>query len=92
MPLERDFAFIVDQTVPAADVMKVAQTADRTLIADGRVFDVYAGPGIPSGKKSVAIALTIQPKDKTLTDVELEALAAKVVADVTKKTGGVLRG
>ena len=92
MPLERDFAFVVDASVPAADVLKVAQSADRALITDGRVFDVYAGPGIASGKKSVAIALTLQPREKTLTDVELDAVAAKIVADVTKKTGGILRG
>ena len=91
MPLERDFAFVVDSSVPAADVLKVAQSADRALITDGRVFDVYAGPGIAEGKKSVAIALTLQPREKTLTDVELEAVAAKIVADVSKKTGGTLR-
>jgi phenylalanyl-tRNA synthetase beta chain len=56
------------------------------------VFDVYEGKGIDDGKKSVAIAVTMQPRDKTLTDVEIEAAAAKIVAEVTKKTGGLLRG
>jgi phenylalanyl-tRNA synthetase beta chain len=55
------------------------------------VFDVYEGEGVASGKKSVAIAVTIQPRDKTMTDAEIEALAAKIVAEVSKRTGGVLR-
>jgi phenylalanyl-tRNA synthetase beta chain len=56
------------------------------------VFDVYEGPGIDPGKKSIAIAVTLQPRDRTLTDQEIEAVAAKIVAEVGKKTGGVLRG
>jgi len=56
------------------------------------VFDVYEGPGIEPGKKSIAIAVTLQPRDKTMTDAEIEALAAKIVAEVGKRTGGVLRG
>jgi len=92
MPLERDFAFVVDAAVKAGDVLKIALSADRNLIGSGQVFDVYSGPGIAEGKKSIAIALTLQPREKTLTDVELEAVMAKVIADVAKKTGGVLRG
>ena len=56
------------------------------------VFDVYEGKGIDDGKKSVAIAVTIQPREKTLTDQEIDAVAAQIVAEVTKKTGGSLRG
>ena len=56
------------------------------------MFDVYEGKGIDDGKKSIAIAVTIQPREKTLTDQEIDAVAAKIVAEVTKKTGGVLRG
>ncbi len=55
------------------------------------VFDVYEGQGIEPGKKSIAIAVTIQPRDKTMTDAEIDALAAKIVAEVNKRTGGVLR-
>jgi phenylalanyl-tRNA synthetase beta chain len=65
---------------------------DRKLIAGVSVFDVYEGTGIEPGKKSVAIAVTIQPRDKTLTEQEIDALAAKLVAEVAKRTGGVLRG
>jgi phenylalanyl-tRNA synthetase beta chain len=91
-PVSRDFAFIVDRNVKAADVVRAAQGADRKLISGVTVFDVYEGKGIDETKKSVAIAVTLQPREKTLTDQEIDAVAAKIVADVTKKTGGVLRG
>jgi phenylalanyl-tRNA synthetase beta chain len=90
-PVERDFAFIVDRTVKAADVVKAAQNVDRKLIAGVEVFDVYEGKGVEPGKKSIAIAVTIQPREKTMTDVEIEAVAAKIVAEVVKRTGAALR-
>jgi phenylalanyl-tRNA synthetase beta chain len=91
-PVERDFAFVVDRAVKAADILRAAQSVDRKLIAGVNVFDVYEGKGIDPGKKSIAIAVTLQPREKTLTDEEIEALGAKIVAEVTKKTGGTLRG
>ena len=91
-PVERDFAFIVDRKVRAGDIVRTAQAADKKLIANVSVFDVYEGKGIDPDKKSVAIAVTIQPRDKTMTDEEIEALAGKIVADVVKRTGGTLRG
>jgi phenylalanyl-tRNA synthetase beta chain len=90
-PVERDFAFVVERSAKAADIVRAAQSADRKLIAGVTVFDVYEGKGIEPGKKSIAIAVTIQPRDKTMTDAEIEALAAKIVAEVGKRTGGVLR-
>jgi phenylalanyl-tRNA synthetase beta chain len=90
-PVERDFAFVVESTAKAADIIRAAQNVDKRLITDVIVFDVYEGKGIEPGKKSIAIAVTIQPREKTLTDAEIEALSAKVVAEVTKRTGGVLR-
>ncbi len=90
-PVERDFAFVVERNVKAADIVRAAQSADRKLIAGVSVFDLYEGKGIESGKKSIAIAVTIQPRDKTMTDAEIEALAGKIVAEVNKRTGGVLR-
>ena len=90
-PVERDFAFVVERSVKAADVVRAAASADRKLIAGIGVFDVYEGKGIEPGKKSIAIAVTIQPRDKTMTDAEIEALAAKIVGEVDKRTGGVLR-
>ncbi len=90
-PVERDFAFVVERGVKTADIVRAAQSVDRKLIAGVTVFDVYEGTGIEPGKKSVAIAVTMQPRDKTMTDAEIEALAAKIVAEVGKRTGGVLR-
>jgi phenylalanyl-tRNA synthetase beta chain len=90
-PVERDFAFVVERAVKAADLVRAAQSADRKLIASVGVFDLYEGKGIEPGKKSIAIAVTIQPREKTMTDAEIEALAAKIVAEVGKRTGGVLR-
>ena len=91
-PLTRDFAFIVDDAVAAADVVKAAAGADKVLVRDVSVFDVYQGKGVPDGKKSLAIAVTLQPKQTTLTDADIEAIAAKIVADVRKATGGEIRG
>jgi phenylalanyl-tRNA synthetase beta chain len=90
-PVDRDFAFVVERNVKAADIVRAAQAADRKLIAGVTVFDVYEGPGIDPGKKSIAIAVTIQPRERTMTDQEIEALAAKIVGEVGKRTGGVLR-
>jgi phenylalanyl-tRNA synthetase beta chain len=91
-PIERDFAFVVDRGVTAAAVVRAAEGAERALISAIEVFDVYEGEGIGAGKKSIAIAVTIQPREKTLTDTEIDAVAAKIVAEVTKRTGATLRG
>ncbi len=92
MPVERDLAFIVGETVRASDVVRAAQGAERSLIADVGVFDVYQGKGLPEGSKSIAINVTLQPRDHTLTDAEIETAVAKIVAEVAKKTGATLRG
>jgi phenylalanyl-tRNA synthetase beta chain len=91
-PVTRDFAFVVDAKVSAGDIVRAAQNVDRKLIANVTVFDVYEGPGIAAGKKSLAIAVILQPRDKTMTEQEIDAIAAKIVAEVSKRTGGVLRG
>lgn len=91
LALSRDFAFVVDEATPAQDVIKAAGAGDKKLISDVRLFDVYQGKGIEVGKKSLAIEVVIQPTDKTLTDEEIEAISEKVVAQVAKSTGGVLR-
>jgi phenylalanyl-tRNA synthetase beta chain len=92
MPLSRDFAFIVEERVPAADIVRAAIGAERVLISDVSVFDLYRGPGVPDGKKSLAIEVTLQPKEKTLTDSEIEIVSRKIVSAVTKATGATLRG
>jgi phenylalanyl-tRNA synthetase beta chain len=91
-PVRRDFAFLVARDVAAADILRAAQNAERNLIADMTLFDLYEGVGIEDDKKSVAIEVTLQPKDKTLTDPEIEAISARIVEAVTKRTGAVLRG
>jgi phenylalanyl-tRNA synthetase beta chain len=91
-PVERDFAFLVDATVEAEKLVRAARNADKALIAAARVFDVYAGKGVPEGKKSLAIAVTLQPMERTLTDAEIEAVCNKIVAAVAKSTGATLRG
>ena len=90
--VKRDFAFLLDADVAAAEVLRAAQGADRALITNVGVFDVFTGQGVPQGKKSLAIEVTLQPREKTLTDAEIESVAAKIVAAVTKATGGELRG
>jgi phenylalanyl-tRNA synthetase beta chain len=91
-PVTRDFAFVVDRAVKAGDIVRTALAMDRKLVAGVTVFDVYEGQGIEDGKKSVAISVTIQPRDKTMTEAEIDALAAKIVAEVAKRQGGALRG
>lgn len=91
-PLERDFAFILDSSVAADVVVRAAKGADKALITDVTVFDLYEGDKVAAGKKSLAVTVTLQPADKTLTDEEIEAVGAKIVAAVAKAAGGELRG
>jgi len=91
MPVSRDLAFVVTEGAAAGDILKAALAADRALITAADVFDVYRGPGVPEGSKSVAIAVMLQPRERTLTDSEIEAAVAKIVAEVGKKTGATLR-
>ena len=90
--VRRDFAFVVDADVAAGDIVRAATGAEKTLITAVNVFDLFQGASLGEGKKSVAIEVTLQPRDKTLTEEELEQVSAKVVANVEKSTGGVLRG
>ncbi|MFP9135760.1 phenylalanine--tRNA ligase subunit beta [Devosia sp. XGJD_8] len=91
MPLTRDFAFVVDKAVTAGAILKAARGADKALIRDVNVFDVFEGSHVGEGKKSVAIAVTLQPTDKTLTEEEIDKISASIIAAVTKQSGGVLR-
>lgn len=92
MPVERDFAFVVDASVNAAEIVRAAQSSGKQMVAGVNVFDVYQGTGIPEGKKSVAISVTLQPREKTMTDEEIDAIAAQIIGEVAKKTGAALRG
>ena len=90
-PVSRDFAFVMDRGVTAAAILKAARGADKALIKDVGIFDVFEGNHVGEGKKSVAIEVTLQPRERTLTDEEIDKVAAAVVAAVTKTTGGELR-
>ncbi len=90
-PLYRDFSFIVDQEIEVAHIIKSINAADRKLITEVDIFDVYQGKGIEPNKKSIGVKIQIQPTDRTLIDDEIENLMHKVIETVHKKTGAVLR-
>ena len=90
-PIRRDFAFVVEESVAAGEIIKLAQKADKTLITGVSVFDVYQGQGIEDGHKSVAIEVTLQPRGEALKDKDIEAVSDAIVANVKKGTGGTLR-
>lgn len=91
-PVGRDFAFIVDENVEAEKLLRAVRGCDKKLISQAEIFDVYQGKGVETGKKSVALAVTLQPLDKTLTDEEITAICQKIVDAVAAQTGGALRG
>ncbi|MBN9009299.1 MAG: phenylalanine--tRNA ligase subunit beta, partial [Rhizobiales bacterium] len=90
-PVRRDFAFVLDRAIEAAKVLKAAAGADKKLISDVSVFDLFESDSLGAGKKSLAIEVVLQPAGKTLTDEEIDAVSKKVVAEVVKSTGGTLR-
>lgn len=92
MPVRRDLAFMVKADVAAEDILRAARGAEKSLIADASVFDVYSGKGVEDGHKSVAIEIVLQPREETLKDAEIEAVMSSVVAAVSKATSAKLRG
>jgi phenylalanyl-tRNA synthetase beta chain len=90
-PVERDFAFVVARELPAETLLRTARGVDKKLIAEVRLFDVYEGPGVPEGKKSLAITVVLQPEEATLTEAMLEGFSKRLVAAVEKASGGSLR-
>ena len=91
MPVRRDFAFVVDDDVAADALLRAARGADRKLVVQAVVFDVFAAASLGPGRKSVALEVTLQPRGQTLTDRDIDAVSEKIVAAVAKATGGVLR-
>jgi phenylalanyl-tRNA synthetase beta chain len=91
LPVRRDFAFLLDAKVPAGDVVRAAMGADKKLIANVSVFDVFEGKALGEGKKSLALEVTLQPRERTLTDAEIETVAQRIAAEVKKATGGQIR-
>jgi len=92
LPVTRDFAFVLERSVAAGDVVKAAQGADKGLITAVRVFDVFEGGSLRPEQKSLAIEVTLSPTEKTLTDEEIDAVGKKVIAEVKRATGGEIRG
>ncbi len=90
-PVKRDFAFVVDRSVAAAAIVKAARAAERALVKGVSVFDVFESDAVGAGKKSVAVEVTLQPAERTLTDEEIARVSAKIVAEVGKATGATLR-
>ena len=90
-PVERDFAFVVDAGLAAETALRAARGADNKLIADVYLFDSFSGEGLGAGKKSLAMGVVLQPIDQTLTDADIEAVSARIIAAVEKATGGSLR-
>jgi phenylalanyl-tRNA synthetase beta chain len=88
----RDFAFVVGRDVSADRIARAAKSADKALVGGVSVFDVFAGEAIGPGAKSVAIEVTLQPRERTLTDEEIDKVSAAIIAAVTQATGGELRG
>jgi phenylalanyl-tRNA synthetase beta chain len=89
-PISRDFAFTMKRDVSADALIKAAMNADKALITQAEVFDVYMGKGMAENEKSIAIRLRIEPRERTLTDAEIQAIGTKVV-DAAKAIGAVLR-
>ena len=90
-PVERDFAFVVAADVPAEKLIRAAKGADKALIQSVSLFDVFEGGSLGAGKKSLAISVTLQAMDRTLTEQEIAAVSERIVAAVAKATGGVQR-
>lgn len=89
--ITRDFAFVVDKTVPASTIINAAAAADKKQIESVRIFDLFEGKSLGANKKSIAIAVSIQPANHTLTDKEIDSLSQKIIGNVLKTTGGNLR-
>jgi phenylalanyl-tRNA synthetase beta chain len=91
-PVRRDFAFVMDANTPVEKLLRAIRQADKNIITDAQVFDVYQGKGVPDGHKSVAVAVTLQPQgDKAFVDVDLEKLSTAITAAAAKAVGAALR-
>ena len=90
-PVMRDFAFLVERNVDSEQFVRAAMSADKKLVTDAFVFDVYMGKNIDEAQKSVALSVTLQPHDKTFTDKEIESVSKSIIEEIEKRTGGKLR-
>jgi phenylalanyl-tRNA synthetase beta chain len=90
--VDRDFSFVVNDDVAASAIVNAAIGADNKLITNVTVFDVFSDSNLGNGKKSIAVSITLQPMEQSLTDAEIDIVATKVISNVAKSTGGSLRG
>ena len=88
---ERDFAFVIDTNYKAGEIKKIIKEADENLIKKVLIFDVFEGGNMPEGKKSIAVNVTIQSMDKTLSEKDINDVSQKIINSVKDKTGATLR-
>ena len=91
MPIKRDFAFLIDKSVPAKNIIDSVKKKNSKLISDVKIFDVYKGEGVSSELISVGIEITIQPRESSMKDEEIEKICSEIIAEVNKSTGAILR-
>ena len=89
--VRRDFAFVLESAVPAAALLSAVRGVDRNLVRDVEIFDLYEGPGVADGMKSIAVSVAFQPGSASMTESEIETLCGRIVAAVARQTGGTLR-
>ena len=87
----RDFAFIIDEKYSSGEIISLVKKIDKELIKNVKIFDVYQGDNIASGKKSIAFNVTLEPKDKTLSEKDIDQVSKKIISTVQKTTGATLR-
>jgi len=87
----RDFAFVIDEKYSSGEIINLVKKIDKKLIKDVKIFDVYHGDNIAVGKKSIAFNVTLEPKDKTISDNDIEEVSKKIISTVQENTGATLR-
>ena len=87
----RDFAFVIDEKYNSGEIIALVKKIDKQLIKAVKIFDVYQGDNIDAGKKSIAFSVTLGPKDKTLSDKDIDQISKKIISSVHKSTGATLR-
>ena len=87
----RDFAFVIDEKYSSGEIIALVKKIDKQLIKTVKIFDVYQGDNIDTGKKSIAFSVTLEPKDKTLSDKDIDQISKKIISSVQKSTGAILR-
>ena len=87
----RDFAFVIEEKFSSGEIISLVQNIDKELIRDVKIFDIYQGENIEKGKKSIAFNVTFEPKDKTLSEKDIEKISKKIISTVQSTTGAILR-